>query len=138
VLEPLSGYLTLGAALAESATLHGEPFNFGPKAEQNGTVIDLLRKLSAYWKHNSEADALRIVESRPFHEAGLLKLNCDKALFHLKWEPTFEFDETIRLVSEWYRSYYRQEGDMYALTLDQIAFYEGIAAERGRSWTAQK
>ena len=43
VLEPLSGYLTLGAALAADRKLHGEPFNFGPRAEQNHTVLELIR-----------------------------------------------------------------------------------------------
>ena len=31
-----------------------------------------------------------------FHEAGLLKLNCDKALKDLNWLPTMQFEETIK------------------------------------------
>ena len=34
VLEPLSGYLSLAMALKENIKLHGEPFNFGPPAQQ--------------------------------------------------------------------------------------------------------
>lgn len=43
VLEPLSGYLALGAEMAVRPELHGERFNFGPRAEQNATVVELLR-----------------------------------------------------------------------------------------------
>lgn len=35
VLEPLSGYLNLAIALHLDAKWHGEPFNFGPPAQQN-------------------------------------------------------------------------------------------------------
>ena len=40
VLEPLGGYLTLGAALSQNVDLHGEAFNFGPQAQQNHSVLE--------------------------------------------------------------------------------------------------
>lgn len=134
VLEPLSGYLTLGAALAKAGDFHGGAFNFGPRAEQNRTVVELLTDLGAHWGFSHMEDAYRITDNIPFHEAGLLKLSCDKALFHLKWEPNLDYKETIQLVSEWYYVYYRERGDMYRLTLNQISAYEGFAKERGRVW----
>ena len=134
VLEPLSGYLTLGAALSQSDALHGEAFNFGPRAEQNITVVKLIKDLADGWGYVDVEKAIRITGNVPFHEAGLLKLNCDKALFHLKWEPTMVYPETIRFVGDWYRAYYREGADMYRMTLDQISEYEQLALERGRSW----
>lgn len=135
VLEPLSGYLTLGAALAENASLGGESFNFGPRAEQNRTVLELLSDLSTYWDFSSPDDAYRVTGNIPFHEAGLLKLNCDKALFHLKWEANLAYAECVKLVSEWYYAYYKQSADMYDLTLKQIEEYEISAQERDLIWT---
>ncbi len=41
VLEPLSGYLNLALALKKDNKLHGEPFNFGPPAQQNHSVGEL-------------------------------------------------------------------------------------------------
>ena len=134
VLEPLSGYLTLGQAVAQQSPLHGEAFNFGPRAEQNRTVVELLGDLGRQWGFSNSDQAYRITANIPFHEAGLLKLNCDKALFHLKWEPNLDYAETIRLVSDWYRAYYREQADMYALTMEQIANYERMGAERNRVW----
>jgi CDP-glucose 4,6-dehydratase len=136
VLEPLSGYLTLGRALSQNDLLHGESFNFGPRAEQNHTVLDLLSDLSKTWHFASPHDAYRVTARLPFHEAGLLKLNCDKALFHLKWEANLHYKECVSFVSDWYYSYYRlHKPDMLAFTLEQISAYEQIAIERGMVWT---
>ncbi len=134
VLEPLSGYLALGAALADGR-LHGEAFNFGPRAEQNHTVLDLLRDIARKWGHVDMEGAVRVTANIPFHEAGLLKLSCDKALFHMKWEPNLIYRETVDFVSDWYVGYYKNKADMYALTSDQISAYEDIARSRDRVWT---
>lgn len=135
VLEPLSGYLTLGASLARDNALGGESFNFGPRSEQNRTVLELLQDLSHYWDFKDPADAYSVTDNVPFHEAGLLKLNCDKALFHLRWEANLTYKECVKLVGEWYYAFYRKNADMHALTLDQIAVYERTATEQGLVWT---
>lgn len=135
VLEPLSGYLKLGEALYSDSTLHGEAFNFGPKAEQNHTVKQLLEDLSRYWEFKTIDDAFTVTDNIPFHEAGLLKLNCDKALFYLKWQANLEYKETIYFVSEWYYDFYKTDKDIYTKTLQQISEYETIATEKELSWT---
>lgn len=134
VLEPLSGYLALGQAVAQQPLLHGEAFNFGPRAEQSRTVADLLGDLGLHWGLATPDEAFRVTTNIPFHEAGLLKLNCDKALFHLKWESNLSYAETIRLVGDWYTAYYRKRADMYAMTVEQIAAYERMGVERNRVW----
>ncbi len=135
VLEPLSGYLALGQMLYQHDSLHGEAFNFGPRAEQNHTVVELLADLSKYWHFENVADAYRVTDNIPFHEAGLLKLNCDKALFHLKWQATLEYKDTIKFTSEWYYDYYKHNADMYNKTLTQIQEYEELATKRELLWT---
>lgn len=135
VLEPLSGYLSLGQSLVFQPKLHGNAFNFGPKAEQNHTVVELLEDLCKQWGFESSSDAYQVIENIPFHEAGLLKLNCDKALFYLKWDSNLEYSETIKLVGDWYYSYYQNQTDMYKLTLNQIEEYEKLALNRNKYWT---
>jgi CDP-glucose 4,6-dehydratase len=134
VLEPLSGYLVLGQALAQEARLHGEAFNFGPRAEEGRTVVDLLGDLGRHWGLASPDAACRITANIPFHEASLLKLNCDKALFHLKWESNLNYAETVRMVGDWYAAFYRPGADMSKVTNDQIAAYERIALDHQRIW----
>lgn len=135
VLEPLSGYLTLGAALCEKPELSGESFNFGPRSEQNRTVLELLSDLSKHWDFDQPEHAYNVTGNIPFHEAGLLKLNCDKALFHLRWEANLPYVDCVRLVSDWYYKYYKNSADMYELTIAQIAEYEEQATARSLVWT---
>lgn len=133
VLEPLSGYLWLGAKLRSDAKLNGESFNFGPRAEQSRRVVDLIADVFDHWK--ADFDCYEITGDIPFHEAALLKLNCDKALFHLRWEPTLSYDECVQMVGEWYASYYLRARDVRSLTEQQIGRYMELATKRGSRWT---
>ena len=135
VLEPLSGYLNLGAELYNDENLHGEAFNFGPRAEQNHTVEELLIDLSKYWHFTKVNDAYSITGNIPFHEAGLLKLSCDKALFFMKWQAVLDYKATIKFTSEWYYDFYKTNNSILDKTIDQISEYENIAKYKGLKWT---
>jgi len=133
VLEPLSGYLSLAQNLYSNSDLNGESFNFGPSADYNKTVKGLLKDLSNYWKLKQAPSFLSKGISE-FHEAGLLKLNCDKALFHLKWLPTLDYNKLIEFTSTWYYKFYFEQINMREFTLDQIKEYEVIAKKRDIEW----
>jgi CDP-glucose 4,6-dehydratase len=136
VLEPLSGYLLLGQHLAENnRSIIGDSFNFGPKAEQNRTVVDLLSDLFPYIKKEREFDSHIITDNIPFHEASLLKLNCDKALSFLNWESTLDYYETVDLIGKWYVIYFEKNIKMFSYTLSQIENYESLAKNRNKIWT---
>lgn len=132
VLEPLSGYLSLGQALSGSTDLHGQAYNFGPPANQNHSVEELIESMSQYW------DSVRwndVSSGQHLHEAGLLKLNCDKALFDLDWLPTLDFQDTVRMTVQWYKTFYESEAaDMREITTNQITEYTQLAHERGIQW----
>jgi len=67
VLEPLSGYLRAGQVLAEKdSSINGEPFNIGPAAEQNHTVLELLMAVSRFWKSGSMGKKFEINERSDF------------------------------------------------------------------------
>ena len=133
VLEPLSGYLHLGEQLYSDINLNGENFNFGPSSDNTKTVKELLLDLSSFWNLN-EKPFNNTNENKRFHEAGLLKLNCDKALYYLNWIPVLNYDELIEFTSSWYYSFYRSSGDILDFTLDQINKYEKLAIRRQIVW----
>ena len=135
VLEPISGYLTLGAQLGERNFLYGESFNFGPRSEQSRTVLELLTDLSDRWGLSHRDSAYKITDNIPFHEAGLLKLNCDKALFHLKWEANLTYNECVEMVGDWYYNFYKTKQSMFDFTEKQIERYEILAQERDLIWS---
>jgi CDP-glucose 4,6-dehydratase len=137
VLEPLSGYLLLGANLAQSANNHGEAYNFGPSAHQSHSVSELIDEMATYWERVRWNDISQ--DQEHLHEAGLLKLNCDKALFDLNWQPTLKFEETVRITVEWYKNYYQNnEKDntysMFDFAVSQVEEYSQYAKQRGISW----
>lgn len=138
VLEPLSGYLAVATELFKNAKLNGESFNFGPHSEYTKTVYDLLNDLSKYWNLNQEPSCFSENISE-FHEAGLLKLNCDKALFYLKWLPTLDYYKLIEFTSTWYYNFYNDKNiDLFELTLNQINEYENVAKKKNIEWAKTK
>jgi CDP-glucose 4,6-dehydratase len=134
VLEPLSGYLTLGAALSEKRELNGQSFNFGPNAQYNHTVSDILNELAACWHIEKPENAYKAAVQSSFQEASLRKLNCDKALFYLKWIAALRYDELIKFTGDWYYNYYKGNDDMLEYTKGQINSYTNLAKERGIEW----
>ena len=116
--------------------INGEPFNIGPNAEQNHTVLELLKMVSNFWKSAKQAAQFEVEANTAFHEAGLLKLNCDKALFYLKWKPALEFAETARFTGEWYNDFYNDaKHNVWAYTLKQIEAYTLAARNKSIAWT---
>ncbi len=121
VLEPLSGYLNLAFKLYQDSSLHGEAFNFGPNIDDNRTVYDLINELSIYWKG---LNFKKSNDNNSFHESMLLKLNCDKALYHLKWKSKLDFKDTVKMTADWYLNYYKKKVSVLDFTKEQINFYQ--------------
>lgn len=135
VLEPLSGYLHLGERLNANAELNGQSFNFGPKSEQNRTVIELSNDLFSRLRDFVPATvSCEVIDDKPFHEAGLLKLCCDKALMRLGWEANLPYEHCVDFISDWFAAYLNKE-DMSLITSDQIRRYCDLARERELLWT---
>ena len=137
VLEPLSGYLLLGANLAQGADCHGEAYNFGPPAHQNHSVNELIDEMAKHWERVRWNDISQ--DQEHLHEECLLKLNCDKALFDLNWQPTLQFEETVKMTVQWYKNYYqnyKQDNaySIYDFTVSQIEEYSQLAKQRGMLW----
>ena len=133
VLEPLSGYLNLAIALKDDSRLHGEPFNFGPPAQQNHTVGELVSAMGNHWDQVRWED-VSVNHGGPY-ESGLLKLNCDKALHHLGWQAAWDFEDTVRETALWFKRYYESPSESIAdFSRDQIASYVDAAYFQGISW----
>lgn len=132
VLEPLSGYLNLAMALSQRPELHGEPFNFGPPAQQNHSVLELVQQMALHWDQVRWQNVSQSAAGP--YESGLLKLNCDKVLHYLRWRAVMGFEDTVRMTAEWYRAYYQQPTQIAATTIAQIEAYTKIAKQQGLLW----
>lgn len=120
VLEPLGGYLALGAALAKRERFDEVcgGFNFGPDPKANRTVKELVEEMLKWrkgtWVDKSDPNAV--------HEAGLLNLDIRKARRVLGWKPRWGFEETVKNTVQWYAAV--ADGcNPLAITREQIAAY---------------
>ncbi len=100
VLEPLSGYLQLGVKLLENPVKFTGAWNFGPFAEDNLMVEELVFKAIKVWGHGDFSIPINL--NQP-HEAGLLKLDINKSLNELKWKPKWNASEAIEKTLNWYQ-----------------------------------
>ena len=133
VLEPLSGYLCLAKDLYLSDNHHGEAYNFGPSADQNFSVSKLIDEMSEYWDQIKWNDISN--NKGHVHEAGLLKLNCDKSLHDLKWHSSLKFNETVKMTVEWYKQYYKNKNlPMYDFSISQIESYTKFSKLNNIAW----
>ena len=135
VLEPLSGYLWLGALLKEDPFRYSGAWNLGPEDDSHMTTVELVERLIHYWGEGSWQDLS--VENAP-HEAKLLKLNCDKAHAELQWRAVLNLDESLKMTADWYKKYYNigSKEDMYPVCVDQIREYSDRASLKALTWTA--
>jgi CDP-glucose 4,6-dehydratase len=134
VLEPLSGYLWLAARVEEDPTMFSGPWNFGPLETSARCVRDLVEAIIGEWKSGTWADVSG-KEDRKLHEAGWLRLSCDKAHVMLPWSAILSFDENIKMTVQWYRNYYASPTQiLYQFTAHQIKEYTTLASERGQLW----
>ena len=119
VLEPIHGYLLLGAYLSQNSFV-GESFNFGPKIDSIFEVETLIEKLSNLW-FNDTKKHYNVIGSN-FKESKLLALNCEKSKYLLGWEAKLNLDETLNYTVDWYKAFYKGE-NVYELTIKQIQNY---------------
>jgi CDP-glucose 4,6-dehydratase len=122
VLEPLSGYLKLGARLLESGHLFDGAWNFGPHVGDVRTVLDVANAIASQFENGS------VVVDEPRdkpHEAHLLQLNSDKARQLLKWDTRWNFEQTLAATGGWYREVLVQGKSAEVVSRAQISAYYG-------------
>jgi CDP-glucose 4,6-dehydratase len=122
VLEPLSGYLLLGAFLSQEPRKYSGAWNFGPEDGSHLTAAEMADRLIKYWGDGSWED---LSAPQALHEANLLKLNCDKAHASLNWHSVLTIDECLQMTADWYKRFYmeNQSPDIYAFCVAQIHGY---------------
>jgi CDP-glucose 4,6-dehydratase len=121
VLEPLSGYLTLGAALGQEGARHAGAWNFGPHDADTVNVRDLAGLLVRAWGQGEVVE--QPVPTGP-HEAHYLKLDSSKAAAELGWRPLLSFAERVGWTVAWYQTWQRDPQAIWDLTGQQIAHYQ--------------
>ncbi len=129
VLEPLGGYLLLGARLSgDGGAAYASAWNFGPQPTDVRNVGELAGALLTSWGKPGWTDAS---DPNAPHEAGLLRLSIDRAVARLGWRPVWDFDLTVSRTADWYaavtagdvtaRKACEDDLDAYCMTAAQVA-----------------
>jgi len=131
VLEPLSGYLWLGACLANPqlsifCNHLASSFNFGPELSSNKTVAELVDEILKHWP----GKWLNKCDTNAPHEAKLLNLATDKAFHLLGWRPTWNFEKAVKFTVYWYLN----SSDKVEITKKQIFAYNSEAKSLLIKW----
>lgn len=118
VLEPLSGYLSLGALLQENPEKFSGAYNFGPEEDDHLPVKQLVEIAISSWGDGSWTD---ISDDTQPHEAGLLRLNINKAKNEMNWQPKLTSKEAIQWAMDWYK---QPDENKFNYTVAQIENYQ--------------
>ena len=119
VLEPLSGYLLLALKLRDEPSSFSGSWNFGPPPSDVRTVKEVAQTIA---DHFDGARISILPADGEQHEAGLLQLNCDKAIQLLGWQPRWGIEKTLQMTIDWYKAVLGG-ADVAHTTLQQIRDY---------------
>jgi CDP-glucose 4,6-dehydratase len=129
VLEPIAGYMTLGARLLARESALASAWNFGPWDDDAWPVERIAQAMAERWGGGASWS----VDGAPsVHEAGYLKLDAGKARAELGWRPQLRLNKALEWIVDWYRMW-QSGADMNAFTLQQIAAYERLISGRPSS-----
>lgn len=121
VLEPLRGYLLLGANIYENPIKYSNPYNFGPYMHDVLNVQQVVEKAIQIWGEGKFI--IPTLEKQP-HEAGTLKLDISKAIEELNWNPIFNATQAIEMTINWYKEFLNSsKKNMSNFTASQIEIY---------------
>lgn len=142
VLEPLSGYLAVTAALwdrpaAVDTTASAGAWNFGPGAGCLVSVRELVETALHAWGSGAWRRAPGAAEDP--HEAGLLVLDAGKAERELGWRPVWEAEQAVTTTMDWYAAWSAgaDKDTLAALCREQVAAYAAAAGAAGVAWATE-
>ncbi len=121
VLEPLSGYLTLAAAMLEKpGAKWASGWNFGPVSGTELPVGALAEAFVKAWGQGEWVD--QSAPDQP-HEASILRLSIEKAGWELGWHPRWNCEKMVKRTAQWYRSVLCEGADARAACEADIEAY---------------
>ncbi len=134
VLEPLSGYLWLGALMLQNGIKYSGGWNFGPIDDDLLTVEEIVKRIIELWGKGE----YEVKSDNKFYESKLLKLDISKSFFHLKWKPVYRIDNALQNTIYWYKKFFKDKRiDMYEYTLSQIKEYSNTAKNLNLEWACE-
>tara|TARA_B110000114_G_C15017020_1_gene367273 strand:- start:354 stop:1085 length:732 start_codon:yes stop_codon:yes gene_type:complete len=119
VLDPLYGYLLLGAQLYKNPKKYSGAWNFGTEKNTVTSVLTIVKYAIKNWGYGN----LEIKKTRNLYEQTNLQLNIEKTKKILKWKPKYKIQDSVRLTINWYKSVLLKRNTPKQITDQQIIDY---------------
>jgi len=133
VLEPLAGYLWLGARMLREGRGYEGAWNFGPTDDAGDRSVRwVVERFLGEWGTGSWITAGGT--GTKLHEAHRLSLDSAKARGQLGWAPVWDAQTAVRRTASWYREYYQSPATARALVENQIRAYQDDARTARLTW----
>jgi CDP-glucose 4,6-dehydratase len=127
VLDPISGYLLLGAQLIEDPKQTARPWNFGPDDDDRMGLAEFVTLFQRQWP------AVRTeFEPGVMAEAAPIRLDTRRVRERLGWRPVWRSPQAVAQTAQWYRSFHEQGR---VVTREQIKSFSLAAVRLGLAWT---
>ena len=118
VLEPLKGYLILAMEQYNHPRKFSSAWNFGTNPKSVTTVKKIVQFIIKFWGKGK-----LIAKKNSFYEQANLQLNINKAKRYLKWSPTYNIKESVKITVDWYHQVLQQKKSPSKVTDNQIKRY---------------
>lgn len=106
VLEPLSGYLMLGANLLKGKKEFAQGWNFGPEKKDIKNVEEIVKIMCSNFDGKIKYN---VDKTKQPHEAHYLKLDITKAKKQLKWKPRWNVQMALNKICDWVKVYQQKQ-----------------------------
>ena len=97
-MEPLKGYLILAKKQYENPEKFSGAWNFGTEAKSITNVKKIVEYLIEFWGSGS----LIVQKINKFYEQHNLQLDIKKAKRELRWKPTYNIRDSVKVTTNWY------------------------------------
>lgn len=118
VLEPLKGYLMLAKEQYKNPKKFSGAWNFGTNPKSLTSVKRIVDYIIEFWGKGK-----LISKKNNFYEQANLQLNINKAKKILKWKPTYNIKESVRITVDWYYKVLQEKKSSTVVTDTQIKQY---------------
>ena len=119
IYKKLKGYIILAKKQYENPKKFSGAWNFGTESKSITNVEEVVRYMIKFWG----AGRVRVNKKKNFYEQHNLQLNISKAKKFLKWYPTYNIRDSVRITTEWYYRVLIQKEDPVEVTNNQITDY---------------
>ncbi len=120
ILDVTEGILKLLLVKGDKIFDKSHIYNIGPKSDLNLPVKSLIKKFiekSDYIKISYKTGKINFVEKK------YLKLSSKLIMKNIKWSSKLNINEIIKLTSEWYMNFFRNNKKIYKFTEMQIKLF---------------